>query len=55
VALAGGSAAALESRLRAGRTPIVGRIADDRVLLDLRGVPPALDAEFAALVAEALT
>jgi L-seryl-tRNA(Ser) seleniumtransferase len=55
VALTGGSAAAIESRLRAGRTPVVGRIANDRVLLDLRGVPPGLDDELVALVAEALT
>jgi L-seryl-tRNA(Ser) seleniumtransferase len=54
VALTGDSASAIESRLRGARTPIVGRIADDRVLLDLRGVPPALDAVLVALVAEAL-
>ena len=54
VALAGGSATGMASRLRAARTPIVGRIRDDRLLLDLRSVPPSTDAAVAVLVVEAL-
>ena len=41
LSLPGGSA--LEERLRLGDPPIIARIADDRVLLDLRTVPPARD------------
>jgi L-seryl-tRNA(Ser) seleniumtransferase len=36
---AGLTAAALEARLRALATPVVARIVDDRVVLDLRTVP----------------
>jgi L-seryl-tRNA(Ser) seleniumtransferase len=43
-----------EARLRAAPVPVVGRIADGVLLLDLRGVPPELDREFAALVGAAL-
>jgi L-seryl-tRNA(Ser) seleniumtransferase len=32
------SAAAIAARLRAGRPPVIGRIRDDRLLLDLRGI-----------------
>jgi L-seryl-tRNA(Ser) seleniumtransferase len=34
------SATRLAARLRSGRAPVVARVADDRVLLDLRTVPP---------------
>ena len=45
--------AALARRLRLGDPPIVGRIEDDRMLLDLRTVDPADDAALlAALTAE---
>jgi L-seryl-tRNA(Ser) seleniumtransferase len=37
----GGDAGALEARLRAGAIPVVARIGDGRVLLDLRSVSPA--------------
>jgi len=37
---AGFSAAALESKLRRRETPVIVRVADDRVLLDLRTVDP---------------
>ncbi len=51
-ALALGSAAhpaeALDARLRAGRPPVIGRIADDRLLLDCRSVA---DDEVALVVA----
>jgi L-seryl-tRNA(Ser) seleniumtransferase len=36
----GHSAATLAARLRGGTPPVVGRVADDRVLLDLRTVQP---------------
>jgi len=45
-----GDAAALERRLRAGEVAVVGRVAGDRLLLDLRSVPAAQDAAFAAAV-----
>jgi L-seryl-tRNA(Ser) seleniumtransferase len=45
---------AAERRLRAARVPVVGRIADGRVLLDLRGILPEADDELAELVAAAL-
>ncbi len=43
------------TRLRGARVPVIGRIADGMLLLDLRGVPPELDAELGALVAGALS
>ncbi|HEY0996533.1 MAG TPA: hypothetical protein VGD77_11130, partial [Gemmatimonadaceae bacterium] len=42
IALAG-PATALEARLRAGDPAVVGRIASDTILLDLRGVLPRED------------
>jgi L-seryl-tRNA(Ser) seleniumtransferase len=45
-----GSAAALAARLRAGSPPVVGRIADDRLLLDLRTVNAGEDDLLAAVV-----
>lgn len=44
------SASELERRLRAGDPPVLARIADERVLLDLRTVDPAEDAAIAAVV-----
>jgi L-seryl-tRNA(Ser) seleniumtransferase len=49
-----GSAGAVEQRLRAAAVPVVGRIAGDRVLLDLRSIPAAHDAAFIHAVATAL-
>lgn len=45
--------AALEPRLRGGRVPVIGRIADGRLLLDVRAVAPGEDELLAALVAGA--
>ena len=49
-----GDATAIERALRAGEPPVVARVADDRVLLDLRTVRPAEDDRLAARIAEAL-
>ena len=53
VAAAGRSAAALAAALRAGSPPVVGRIAEGRLLLDLRTVDPREDAALAEAVANA--
>ncbi len=44
------SAAALEARLRGLETPLVARILDDRVVLDLRTIPEDLDGQLAAVL-----
>ncbi len=44
----------VERALRFGTTPVIARIEDDRVLLDLRTVDPAEDTKLADLVADAL-
>jgi L-seryl-tRNA(Ser) seleniumtransferase len=44
------SADALESRLRALEPPVVARIQDDRVVLDLRTISPSDDNDFAGLL-----
>jgi L-seryl-tRNA(Ser) seleniumtransferase len=54
LAIRAGSADALLARLRAGGPAVVGRIEDDRVLLDLRTVDPAEDAGLATALAAAL-
>jgi L-seryl-tRNA(Ser) seleniumtransferase len=46
-------AARLESALRAQRPPVIARIENERVLLDLRTVPPEQDDQLAALVTSA--
>ena len=43
----------LESALRAQRPPVIARIEDERVLLDLRTVPPEQDQQLAALISSA--
>jgi len=47
------SAAELDARLRHGQPPVVGRIADDRLLLDLRTVLEEEDMELARVVQSA--
>src|SRR5687768_8488287 len=44
-----------EKKLRGGKIPVIGRITDGVLLLDLRSVPPRDDAAFAAAVVEALS
>jgi L-seryl-tRNA(Ser) seleniumtransferase len=44
------TAADLLAAFRKLEPPIIGRIADDTVLLDLRTVPPDFDAELASLL-----
>ena len=54
VVLGEGQASRVEAKLRSARTPIIGRINDGAVWLDLRSVPPGLDDSLAMLVAESL-
>lgn len=49
-----GKASTLEAKLRAGDPPVIGRIASDTLLLDLRSVPVRDDATLAAAVKAAL-
>jgi L-seryl-tRNA(Ser) seleniumtransferase len=53
VALDEGDAETLAGRLRAAAPPVVARVDRGRVLLDLRTVPPSLDADLRDLVLEA--
>jgi L-seryl-tRNA(Ser) seleniumtransferase len=48
-------AASIEQRLRLGAIPVIGRIAEGRLLLDLRSVLPRDDADLATAVVQALT
>jgi L-seryl-tRNA(Ser) seleniumtransferase len=54
VALPEGDAGALERRLREGDPPVVGRVQQGRLLLDLRTVLPSEEAVLAARLAAAL-
>jgi L-seryl-tRNA(Ser) seleniumtransferase len=49
-----GDAQTLEHRLRLADDAVVGRITDDRLLLDMRSVPPGDDDAFIAAVKSAL-
>ncbi len=49
-----GDATRLEEKLRAGRPPVIGRITDGRLLLDLRSVPAAHDTQLTSAVIRAL-
>jgi L-seryl-tRNA(Ser) seleniumtransferase len=51
----GEDAVGTEARLRGGHPPVVGRIADDVLLLDLRSVPAAHDGPFGDAVLAALS
>jgi len=53
VVLSGG-AEAVEERLRRGEPPVIGRIADGKLLLDLRSVQPREDATLSRAVLKAL-
>ena len=44
------TAAALEARLRGLSTPVIARIVDDMVVLDLRTIPPESDDQLATLL-----
>jgi L-seryl-tRNA(Ser) seleniumtransferase len=50
-----GSAATIEQRLRTGVRPVIGRIANGRVLLDMRSVPAAHDEQLVRAVLTSLT
>lgn len=45
----------IESALRAGSPPVIARIEDDRLLLDLRTVPPSADATLQSQLLQALS
>jgi L-seryl-tRNA(Ser) seleniumtransferase len=49
-----GSAATIEQRLRSGVHPVIGRIANGRVLLDMRSVPSAHDEQLVRAVITSL-
>lgn len=49
-----GDAVALERKLRAGTTPVIGYISNARVVLDLRSVPPAFDTQLSSAILSAL-
>jgi L-seryl-tRNA(Ser) seleniumtransferase len=46
------TAAQLESQMRGLSTPVIARIVDDRVVLDLRTIPPEADEQLAGLLEE---
>jgi L-seryl-tRNA(Ser) seleniumtransferase len=50
IAIAAEDVAGLERRLRAGEPPVIARIEEDRVLIDLRTVFPEEEDELAAAV-----
>lgn len=49
-----GDAVLVENRLRGGTPPVIGRIDDDRVILDLRSVPATHDAQLTSAILRAL-
>ena len=55
IRLSGCSARAVETRLRQAEPPIIGRIQDDLILLDLRTVQPHEDTTLTAVLAKLQT
>jgi L-seryl-tRNA(Ser) seleniumtransferase len=55
LALNGASASKIEARLREAPVPVVGRITNGRVLLDLRGILPDTEPLVISAIASALT
>ncbi|NBS59478.1 MAG: L-seryl-tRNA(Sec) selenium transferase, partial [Betaproteobacteria bacterium] len=55
LALNGASASKVQARLREAPVPVVGRITNGRVLLDLRGVLPDTEPLLLSAIASALT
>jgi L-seryl-tRNA(Ser) seleniumtransferase len=49
-----GAAVGIEKRLRLGSPPVIARVADDRVIIDLRTVFPSEDEELALAIRSAL-
>ena len=49
-----GSAASIEQRLRSGVHPVIGRIANGRMLLDMRSVPAAYDEQLVRAIITSL-
>jgi L-seryl-tRNA(Ser) seleniumtransferase len=49
-----GDAVAIERNLRGGEPPMIGRIVNDQVVLDLRSVPPAFDAALTSAILRAV-
>jgi L-seryl-tRNA(Ser) seleniumtransferase len=50
-----GDAERHDARLRAAEPPVVGRIVDGRMVLDLRAIPPTVDNELPGIVHSAVT
>lgn len=51
----GGEPDALERRLRAGRVPVIARVADGRLLVELRSVPATQDGALGTALADTLS
>jgi len=49
-----GNAPVIEEALRAAEPSVIGHITDDRMILDLRSVPPGHDAQLTSAVLRAL-
>jgi seryl-tRNA(Sec) selenium transferase len=51
----GGEPDPLERRLRAGRIPVIARVADGRLLVELRSVPATQDGALGTALADTLS